>query len=293
MTPWTGVPRANQESSTPGISSKRPLFSGFTPRYCSAFTLIELLVVIAIIAILAAILFPVFAQARAKARQSACQSNERQIALAILQYAQDYDETFPRANFRDTPTTVVTWYYTIDPYIKANFPANVASVGEQVLSIYACPDYERTDLAGTKTPSRSYQVNTHLMSSYIAVPVLESQTLPVATLASVQSPSQVVLLNEGSGITAWTEGIDDTAEPRYNGVHINVAYGSIAYAYGRTRHAGGANYTFADGHVKWVKAPSPSWTGSGAAAVPTKAVSGVTYKRTTNLSATGWFKEGE
>jgi prepilin-type N-terminal cleavage/methylation domain-containing protein/prepilin-type processing-associated H-X9-DG protein len=60
-----------------------------------AFTLIELLVVIAVIAILAAILFPVFAQARAKARQAACFSNLRQIGAALAMYVQDYDEHMP------------------------------------------------------------------------------------------------------------------------------------------------------------------------------------------------------
>src|SRR5262249_38734327 len=61
----------------------------------SAFTLIELLVVIAIIAILAAILFPVFAQAREKARSISCLSNNKQVSLGVLMYVQDYDETYP------------------------------------------------------------------------------------------------------------------------------------------------------------------------------------------------------
>ncbi len=92
----------------------------------TAFTLIELLVVIAIIAILAAILFPVFAQARAKARQITAMSNLRQIGTAVMMYCQDYDETFPMTMetvSTGTPLTVSYWAVqgyqgALNPYIK-------------------------------------------------------------------------------------------------------------------------------------------------------------------------------
>ncbi len=83
-----------------------------TPR--KGFTLIELLVVIAIIAILAAILFPVFARAREKARQTSCLSNEKQIALGVLMYAQDYDERMPRSRSAGG----INWRQAVHPYIK-------------------------------------------------------------------------------------------------------------------------------------------------------------------------------
>jgi prepilin-type N-terminal cleavage/methylation domain-containing protein len=88
------------------------------PRSRAAFTLIELLVVIAIIAILAAILFPVFAQARERARQISCVSNMKQLGLAVMMYAQDYDETYPlTANYGVAPDPTI-WPEALQPYIK-------------------------------------------------------------------------------------------------------------------------------------------------------------------------------
>lgn len=94
------------------------------PRVLSSFigfTLIELLVVIAIIAILSAILFPVFAQARAKARQSVCQSNLRQLGLAMAMYTQDSDDTMPLVQIRvsASPFGEQRWPQILAPYVKA------------------------------------------------------------------------------------------------------------------------------------------------------------------------------
>src|SRR5687767_5619179 len=117
-----------------------------------AFTLIELLVVIAIIAILAAILFPVFAQAREKARQTSCLSNLKQLGLGVMMYTQDYDEVYPQAYYykNNTATTnggsaggYVTWTVIVNPYIK--------NVG-----IFVCPSDKTRGLTPDNPPCNPY-----------------------------------------------------------------------------------------------------------------------------------------
>lgn len=111
-----------------------------------AFTLIELLVVIAIIAILAAILFPVFAQAREKARQTSCLSNQKQIGLGVMQYAQDHDETLPLSEYGGpaggTCGKQIVWPTMIYPYIK-NGGTYVDGTGQMLAEgrggVFSCP----------------------------------------------------------------------------------------------------------------------------------------------------------
>jgi prepilin-type N-terminal cleavage/methylation domain-containing protein len=139
---------------------------GFTREAGRAFTLIELLVVIAIIAILAAILFPVFAQARAKARQATCQSNLRQIGVAILAYAQDYDETLPIATYTAPGAASPTpWMHIVDPYVKSGHPGESLQSENKGYGIFACPDFQ--PVSRYILPSHCYALNRYLMPPHV------------------------------------------------------------------------------------------------------------------------------
>ncbi len=191
----------------------------------TAFTLIELLVVIAIIAILAAILFPVFAKAREKARQSSCQSNLKQLGVACTQYTQDYDETVPWYVDANYNFTTMAWYEITQPYVK----------NRQVLY---CPSKPKG------THATDYGAN------YPRVSTVGGRT----TLAQIQYPADTCFVSETEGQNA----------AGYDGNALYLCYSPFTYAIGSVswayynglvwpggRHNGGNNVAYVDGHAKW------------------------------------------
>lgn len=223
-----------------------------------AFTLIELLVVIAIIAILAAILFPVFAKAREKARQTTCASNLKQLGLAFIQYEQDNDENFPNYDLtgRTPPYTVYnSWAGAIYPYVKST-------------GVYACPDDPSNVPAGNALVSYWENINLTVFNGYSGLTIgLNS--------AKLNAPSNTVLLFESQGpgnadeaatgyvsIANLTSGNDtqswadwDSFTPGKLGPGLIADCqppGGIPFITSPTIHDPGANYLAADGHVKYL-----------------------------------------
>ncbi|MGI5817771.1 MAG: DUF1559 domain-containing protein [Armatimonadota bacterium] len=217
------------------------------------FTLIELLVVIAIIAILAAILFPVFARAREKARQTTCLSNLKQVGLGWMMYASDYDERVMPVEL-PSPGDVKYYWWTaynsatstqlpegglIYPYMKNN-------------QVHACPSFAndlRADIGHT-----GYAYNYHYLSPIIYNPDWSYEVAPVS-LAAIQSPAETVTFADGARINFMDgrtlEGntyLEPPSQdyPGFHGRHNGV--GNIAWADG---HASAAVPVYRTGSFGW------------------------------------------
>ena len=208
------------------------------------FTLIELLVVIAIIAILAAILFPVFARAREKARTAACQSNLKQIGLAVLQYAQDYDERLPRANtwcWRKDPKTNIQPQVSLFPYIK-NW------------QIWACPSAPPSFCANGSIPHHG--VNALINAGVLPSDFVMSYGYMESIINGTSDQERLVVWTQHSVTPIFADCSGLLNSP------WRVAYANTCAAKcnpdrqkpENARHMGGSNVLFLDGHVKWYSA---------------------------------------
>ncbi|CCW34685.1 prepilin-type N-terminal cleavage/methylation domain-containing protein [Chthonomonas calidirosea] len=254
----------------------------------NAFTLIELLVVIAIIAILAAILFPVFAQARERARAITCTSNLKQIGLGIDMYVQDYDETFPCGwGGPSLDAQKCIWRISIQPYVQKygdGMPYSAAT--GQARGIFNCPDDPYIG-SGWDPTSYGYNAFGGLTIGWVNLGG-GNGAFPGAKLASLYSPANLVAVADAAefgtpqnkaadpnfdipGSGSWSGCGTDGPGPFNMHPKIWKENGSVDWDFGipeqedfgscrnggrrpAARHFGKFNAVFADGHVKSVDA---------------------------------------
>ncbi len=230
----------------PSSPTTRPTTTGRD----AAFTLIELLVVIAIIAILAAILFPVFAQARAKARQATCLSNTKQIGLALTMYYQDYDETLVLNSYSSAPVAN-SWCDMLQPYIKnygiflcpsANLPGNPDTACRGQKNGFDCWRTQQLK-ASTYTLNNVYYNQPKWGALF--------QSPYSVTLSTIEDVVGTIFCGNSNDFQAANTGgktiltLDTTVSPAQ--LRCSSNQGSFV-----ARHNNGINFTFFDGHAKWM-----------------------------------------
>jgi prepilin-type N-terminal cleavage/methylation domain-containing protein/prepilin-type processing-associated H-X9-DG protein len=248
----------------------------------SGFTLIELLVVIAIIAVLAAILFPVFAQARDKARQTACISNMKQIGMAAAGYTQDFDEVLPLPGY-----VISGVMYSYDTVLSPYMGFKVDASGSRPALIWACPNDNEERIGGRL--ARSYSlVQTRV--NPCGVPGCNGpQRIDATTVAgyagaggkndndglgTVGRPLSEIPAPGSTFYMAETRNMGDNQGNVYGGSVFYPLYTPSAPSWAESSqnfvpkviggpkviieptHAGGWNYLYCDSHVKWSKPES-------------------------------------
>lgn len=251
------------------------------------FTLIELLVVIAIIAILAAILFPVFAKAREKARQTGCVSNEKQLALGVIMYAGDWDECAPGVTHPwgggftayDATTNNSLWEVNIEPYIKNKSMFKCpSSAGAQTYvggngRTYVSGVWIPADWAGT---SFGYGMNVVIqISGHAPIDANDMTNGGIwfhwaqagfapdtgyggKNFAAFKNPSEVMMLGDANGPVELCGDKSNISDACADATSCIALGGSGCGEWGlfyaddtNARHNGGNNWAYCDGHVKW------------------------------------------
>ena len=256
------------------MRAHRSLVVPSAPGKNRAFTLIELLVVIAIIAILAAILFPVFAQAREKARAITCLSNQKQIGTGVMMYVQDYDEMYPMSQYggcNNEPQQL--WASVIYPYIKSgDRTTNAQGVSQSWANsgIYNCPSFPGPD------QSCKYGVHLDVFADNWC-----GGTRAVAPMSAIDSPADKIIIMEKGRTEGtwgwiqftswewdWVSWVGRPVSRDGNDIEKNFdcdkgVTGSAVWAgcgmHPRYRHNGMANVLFADGHAKAMAKGSIMW----------------------------------